>query len=1028
MVKRKAAADGESARWKLLANHIEARLQKVDAPIMRRLKEMVLLIKGGMPLAGFLSGIMYMISATARWRTLLFYEQGDRANRVRLPFGQFFVIARCATHDEPAPKSKPLFPASRRNPSHPVIPAGPPPARPLPARRLTCPTVASPSPSYRVRSRSSRRPCMMKSLISDLFGNEAIVAHAKKWKEASSAYITALHNTCEQCVNGAYKWLGSDASTSGLTTFCGDHPLCDRYALNNDELKAFEKRILANDGASGAQNEQLFLRSWDSKPLSLLNTNGDVETGAFALPMLLFGQPVPHRNLIGGMDGKGIGWPPRPIHTSYERTLRTAVEERNVDVRIAYSSFKAEEYLVTGALQAFTYYIHSVARMVDEYTPAAAEVGALKDFRKLQLTSDKRQEDELLRRLDAAIADLDDGSCQTRTAAWGAADGRGNGGFEVPQLVAVAEKLYCDLEDARLKSLLAALKDDTPNDARPESAPEEGSEMSSLIPPSAERKMPKVIDFGVEAPEQYRVPEIPKMEKSSSKKKKSVEDEEPSIDAAALERLRKEKAARMSGALFPSPKPFGEETNKDIRSGDEALHEAIERFRIKSIAPEDATLDELFACDCYGKSEVNVLMLVNLASYANDAATILEDARVQYGNSKFKKVGDRQLMVLLKTYLEQPYESTRWTHNVPDKTVANFTAVDVDVAVAMCENSVATLYLSYCEYHSIEPNLFCFTPEVVPVSTDDTSETAETGGGGPSGAGAGKKQRILDALKKNALKVLAVECIIVLKRDAGINETDFRETCQYLQKMGLGLYVSVPPVKFSAKATPFDKASLQAVPGGATSKFFLKTPVNVHDKAKTLSLIASAQLSNPVGLQLLNWRDGMLREPTQPVGLRRAANYFRMLISCVSFAGHGPELLHAADRADEPPNKQMLRLAQSLYAFTDDTQLLSEASDARRALRKFFQNPSGEGGSSGDTGGDATPSKMHTLHSVLWNAVVNSAAVNFSQHLAHEAGDDDLDAPFMPYANDAWRPASIATSSSQGSISQSSLASAASSF
>ena len=95
---------------------------------------------------------------------------------------------------------------------------------------------------------------MMKSLISDLFGNEAIVAHAKKWKEASSAYITALHNTCEQCVNGAYKWLGSDASTSGLTTFCGDHPLCDRYALNNDELKAFEKRILANDGASGAQN------------------------------------------------------------------------------------------------------------------------------------------------------------------------------------------------------------------------------------------------------------------------------------------------------------------------------------------------------------------------------------------------------------------------------------------------------------------------------------------------------------------------------------------------------------------------------------------------------------------------------------------------------------------------------------------------------------------------------------------------------------------------------------------------------
>ena len=62
----------------MLTTSVEARLQAVDAPIMRQLKEVVLLIKGGMPLGGILSAMLYMISTTARWRNLRFVEPGDR--------------------------------------------------------------------------------------------------------------------------------------------------------------------------------------------------------------------------------------------------------------------------------------------------------------------------------------------------------------------------------------------------------------------------------------------------------------------------------------------------------------------------------------------------------------------------------------------------------------------------------------------------------------------------------------------------------------------------------------------------------------------------------------------------------------------------------------------------------------------------------------------------------------------------------------------------------------------------------------
>ena len=95
----------------MLTTSVEARLQAVDAPIMRQLKKMVaLLIKGGMPLGGILSTLLYKISTTERWRNLRFVEPGDRLDRERIPFDQFFVIAR-SPHVPPSP-SPPVRPIS----------------------------------------------------------------------------------------------------------------------------------------------------------------------------------------------------------------------------------------------------------------------------------------------------------------------------------------------------------------------------------------------------------------------------------------------------------------------------------------------------------------------------------------------------------------------------------------------------------------------------------------------------------------------------------------------------------------------------------------------------------------------------------------------------------------------------------------------------------------------------------------------------------------------------------------------------
>ena len=147
--------------------------------------------------------------------------------------------------------------------------------------------------------------------------------------------------------------------------------MCDRYALNSDELKAFAGRLLSSDGSAGAQSDQLWLRAWDSKPLALLNTSANVETGKFAVPLCLFGQPTPNNELVGETADRGIGWPQRCVQTAYERTLVLEHETHVIDVRAAYSDFKAQEYLTQGALTSWTLYVHTAARLVDEYVPVS---------------------------------------------------------------------------------------------------------------------------------------------------------------------------------------------------------------------------------------------------------------------------------------------------------------------------------------------------------------------------------------------------------------------------------------------------------------------------------------------------------------------------------------------------------------------------------------------------------------------------------------------------------------------------------
>ena len=608
------------------------------------------------------------------------------------------------------------------------------------------------------------------------------------------------------------------------------------------------------------------------------------------------------------------------------------------------------------------------------------------------LIKNKTRDDPLLRVLDSITADLDDQRCCTLTETW--AQGtmkKEDGGFGVKDAVAVAEKLFCELDDDAMTELIALLKDEE----QAESASNEDetpSELSSLLPPSAERKLPNSIDTNIPVPVMYRLPKIPRSEEKKKKaSKKRTDEEEAPIDYEALATLRAEKAAAVAGKIYPSPPPFGLETDTDTRCGDSALHDAIEQFRLKAIPTTDDPIEVAFYKECYGKCEVNVLMLTNLASYANDAAQILDAARAQYGYSKFKREADKQLKGLLLSWMESDYDSTRWTHNAPELTVRNFTEQDVDVAVALCENSIECMYFAFCEHHDIVPTHLCFAP------LNKNRCDGEDGDGDSSGdrAKGTKQPMVLSNVKKLAIKIHNLTSFVCDKRDARASEQDFREACQLLQRFELGLYVSVASASFKRATicSPFDKGSITVMNGGATQnmKIFIKTPPGVLSDADLKGNLAAAGMDANGGA-----RDTFYTAPAgSKTVIQRAAWFSKALLSAVTFSGHGTELLHSDSRADPPPNQNMLDLAKATYAFSDEEQIVVKESSAATALASFY-----------DQGSDGSPPLVQTYHGVLWNSVVNSGAVNYSAVLSASNTDQYvLAAPLMDYAEGVWRPA-----------------------
>ena len=183
------------------------------------------------------------------------------------------------------------------------------------------------------------------------------------------------------------------------------------------------------------------------------------------------------------------------------------------------------------------------------------------------LIKNKTRDHPLLRVLDSITTDLDDQRCCNLTETW--AQGtmkKEEGGFGVKDAVAVAEELFCELDDDAMTELIALLKDEE----QAESASNEDdtpSELSSLLPPSAERKLPNSIDTNIPVPNMYRLPKIPRSEEKKKKTStKKRDEEEAPIDYEALAALRAEKAAAVSGKLYPSPPPFGLEKDPDKRN------------------------------------------------------------------------------------------------------------------------------------------------------------------------------------------------------------------------------------------------------------------------------------------------------------------------------------------------------------------------------------------------------------------------------------------------------------------------------
>ena len=321
---------------------------------------------------------------------------------------------------------------------------------------------------------------------------------------------------------------------------------------------------------------------------------------------------------IAQAEDEGIGFPTRIVYAGYERPLLLDVEKRVLDVHKAYEAFRSTHTSTTNALTAWSLHIHTCARMIDEYDPPACKRGALKAFRqRIAEEGNIHENAPVIRTINRQMDKLSDA--------------------EVTSLVAMTKSevrtklidLYLELEDAEIDAISGLLKPQAAGVAS--TSTPASSDMSSLAPPSAQKKLPGTVDaatMGSPPPLQPEI-DVPKKKKAGAKSAKK--DDKDEIDRAEVEKLRRARVETLSGRLYPSADTTIDDDGLlvTVVGGDRALHAALQSFRNLSTPAQDRTMrpEEIFYKTCFGKCEQNVLALANAAQYGNQSAANLARAR-----------------------------------------------------------------------------------------------------------------------------------------------------------------------------------------------------------------------------------------------------------------------------------------------------------------------------------------------------------------------------------------------------------------
>jgi hypothetical protein len=259
-------------------------------------------------------------------------------------------------------------------------------------------------------------------------------------------------------------------------------------------------------------------------------------------------------------------------------------------------------------------------------------------------------------------------------------------------------------------------------------------------------------------------------------------------------------------------------------------------------------------------------------------------------------------------------------------------------------------------------------------------------------------QSIDPALKKAAEKLYRSMkgTIFGDRRGSDLNAADVERAAAYLQKYKLVIFVTVPSAvtfKTTSSTQPFDKNSLKEASGADNAvRFAIKLPLDVADRDTIRSRLVHAQLSSSLA-------DVATDSYSLPSGsksaMQKPAEFFKLLMGTLNAIGHQDQVLHASSRSATPPNSSLLQMAKALYNMSDSKKIIEVGHAANLAMIEFYKD-------------ESLPRK---LHNILYNAAVNSKLVGFSANLACDIAKqithDDatlLDAPYLPYVRDEWKP------------------------